>query len=375
MKKIYNSRPFFPKEDIDILRDEFAKILDTGVLAFGPYIEQFEKEFADYIGVEEAVAVSTGTSALEIALRYHNLENKEVIVPTNSFPASANSVIFAGGTPKLVDINKDTLCTDLTQIKSKVSSKTAGVMLVHVAGMMIPDLKEIVDFCHENNLFLIEDSANAHGSILDNKKAGSFGTAGCFSFYATKTLATGEGGMITTNNSELANYARIIRNHGKEGQLHSHLGNNWRINEINALLGIFQLSRLEDFVQERNRIAQKYYARLKDSEYLSTIFVPKNIRHSYWKYPVIFNFSPPENFREMFMEKYQIPLSKIWYPPIHLQPFYSKNFGYSVGDLPVSEKILAREFCLPMYVGIDDEQINYIVEMLMKEFEAIGKDY
>ena len=204
--KITNAKPFFPNEDIDSILNDIKDSLRTGVLTFGPNVEKLEREFADYVGVKHAIAVNSGTSALEIALRYFELNGGEVIVPTNSFVASANAVIFAGGKPVLADIKKETLCIDPNEIRKKISANTKGVMVVHLAGLIPPEMKEIQEICKENNLFLIEDAAHAPGASIDNKKAGNLGDVGCFSFFPTKPMTTGEGGIITTNDVKLAEF-------------------------------------------------------------------------------------------------------------------------------------------------------------------------
>ncbi len=364
MKKIPNSKPFFSDEDIESILQDISEALKKGILAFGPHIEAFELEFANYIGVKHAITVSSGTSALEICLRFFNIQNKEVIVPTNSFPASANSVIFAGGKPCLVDINKETLCIEPKEIFQNINSNTIGVMLVHVAGLVTPEINEIITICKEKGLFVIEDAANAHGSMIDNKMAGSLGDAGCFSFYATKNLATGEGGMITTNNDDLAEFAKSVRNHGRRGILHTDLGNNWRINELNAILGRYQLNSLESFISARNSIADRYSKKLESMRGIKLLKVPKNIRHSYWKYPLIVDH--PFD-RESFKKNYNIDLSRIWNPPIHLQPYYRNKYGYKEGDLPVSEDVLPRQICLPIFVGLEKVNIDYVVSSLENE--------
>ena len=169
---IRNAGPFFNDKDIEEILNDIKNSLKSGMLTMGQNIEQFENQFAKYIGVKHAIAVNSGTSALEIALRYFDVENKEVIVPTNSFVASANAVIFAGGKPILCDTKDETLCIDPDDFRKKITPKTKGVIVVHLAGLIPPQMKELKEICSENNLFLIEDAAHAPGASLDNKKAG-----------------------------------------------------------------------------------------------------------------------------------------------------------------------------------------------------------
>jgi dTDP-4-amino-4,6-dideoxygalactose transaminase len=367
--KITNAKPFFPQDDIPLILDEIKKSLEAGILTFGPNVSRLEKEFAEYAGVKNAIAVNSGTSALEIALRYYDLKGGEVIVPTNSFVASANAVILAGGKPVFVDIKQETLCLDPDDVKKKITSKTKGIMVVHLAGLIPPEINEIKEICEEKNLFLIEDAAHAHGSSLNDKHAGSFGDVGCFSFFPTKPMTTGEGGIITTNNEEIAEFAKIVRHHGKEGNEHTKIGYNWRMSEINAILGVYQLNRLDEFVRARNRIASRYVEELDSMKELSLIPVPENAIHSFWKYPVLLNSIKAPELEVRFREKYEIALGTIYYPPIHLQPYYIQEFGNKPGMLPVSEDVLLRETCLPIFVDMTDEMVDSVIMAIKKELK------
>jgi len=361
------ARPFFNEEDLDDILNDIRDCLKSGILTLGSNIEKFENSFAKYVGIKYAITLNSGTSALEVALRYFDVKNKEVIVPTNSFVACSNAVIFAGGIPVLCDIKAETLCIDPNDLRKRITPKTKGIIVVHLAGLIPPQMNELQEICNENNLFLIEDAAHAHGSMIDNKKAGSLGDAACFSFFPTKPMTTGEGGMITTNDSNLADFAKIFRNHGKEGSVHTRIGNNLRMSEIHAILGIYQLKRLDEYLMRRNKIAKKYSEGLEKVNGLNPISVPSNIIHSYWKYPIILNMDMQVSTLEKTLKnKYNIATGTLYNPPIHLQPFYRQHFGYKEGMLPVSEKILRQETCLPMFVGLTDNEIDYVIDSLKK---------
>lgn len=365
---IPSAKPFFGNEDIQGVLKDIEDTLKTGILTLGPNVERFEVLFAEYIGVKHAIAVNSGTSALEIALRYFDVKDREVIVPTNSFVASANTVIFAGGRPVLADIKPDTLCIDPDDARQRITSKIKGIMVVHLAGLICPQMKELKGICRSYGLFLIEDAAQAHGATIDGNKAGSLGDAGCFSFFPTKPMTTGEGGIITTNDDKLARFARSVRNHGKEGDLHVQLGYNWRMSEVNAILGIYQLKRLEEYIERRNEVARKYTDRLARIGGITPIPVPSNFRHSYYKYPIILPKSVDvAKLGKALEEKYGIATGALYNPPIHLQPLYRQLFGYKEGMLPVAEDVLTRELCLPLFVGLGDEEIDYIVNSVEKE--------
>jgi len=366
--EVRNAGPNIPEEDIKDILNDINESLKTGMLTLGPNVEKFENQFAQYIGVKHAIAVNSGTSALEAALRFFDVKDSEIIVSTNSFVASANVVIFAGGKPVLCDIKAETLCMDPDDLRKKIASKTKGIILVHFVGLIPPEIKEIQDICKENDLFLIEDAAHAHGASIDNNKAGSLADVGCFSFFPTKPMTTGEGGMITTNNENLANFAKSVRHHGIEGTLHTRIGYNWRMSELNAILGIYQLKRLDGFINKRNQIAKKYAEELKNIQNINLISVPSNIVHSYWKYPILLNdIIDVSLLQKTLKDKYGIAAPSVYYPPIHLEPFYKERFGYKEGVLPISEKILKKEICLPMYVGLTDNEIEYVIDALKKE--------
>ena len=359
---IRSAFPFFDNSSIQGILKETEQTLRSGVLTDGPNAADFEKKFAQYCGAKHAVAVNSGTAALEISLRYFRLKGREVIVPTNTFVATPNSVIFAGGKPVFADIKEDTLCIDMKDVKKKLSPNTAGIIVVHIAGLPCPQMNELSELCGDNNLFLLEDSAHAHGAMIDGKMAGTMGDAGCFSFYPTKVMTSGEGGMITTNNDSLAGEARCMRTHGQNANRQMiTLGHNWRLNEVAAIIGKHQLEKLEEFILKRNMVAKSYEEQLKNVNGLSLFPKANNVRHSYYKYPVRLNKEvDPVRVAVTLKEEYGIETGNIYYPPCHLHPFYMNNFGTKPGDLPVSESVLKSTLCLPMHAGITEEDTTYV---------------
>jgi len=340
--------------------------LRSGVLTDGPNVKAFEEEFANYVGAKHAIAVNSGTSALEIALRYYKLKGREVIVPTNTFVATPNSVIFAGGKPVFADIREDTLCIDPEDVEKKISSKTAGIIVVHIAGLPCPQIRALHELCEDNDLFLLEDAAHAHGATFDGKKAGSLGDAGCFSFYPTKVMTTGEGGIITTDDKELTEAALCMRTHGQDSNRRMvMLGHNWRMGEIAAIMGRHQLSNLEAFVRKRTEVARQYEQLLADIKEIALFKTPPNIRHSYYKYPLrVKDHIDVEELASTLKNEYGVETGNIYYPPCHLHPFYMKSFGTKMGDLPISESILKRVVCLPMHAGLGKEDAEYVSNAL-----------
>jgi perosamine synthetase len=374
---ITSAKPFFREEDIKDISSEVSLILKSGRLILGPYTKRLEEIFAEYIGVKYAIAVSSCTAALQIALSFFDIKEKEVIVPTNTFLATSNAVIYSGGIPVLVDIHPDSLCLDPIDFQRRITPKTKGVIVVHVGGLPCPDIDAIRLICNERGLFLLEDVAHAHGGIIDGRKAGSLGNAGCFSFYPTKVMTTCTGGMITTDDDRLAEYAISLRHHGIGSGLTDivNLGNDWLMDEISALLGIYQLKALESNIARRIAIATKYAEGLDNFGGIRLFKVPSNIRHSYYKYPVLL---PSYVEKKVFVEKMEyefgIDIGSIYDPPCHLQPIYKKLFGFYDGMFPVADQVLKKICCLPMFVQITDEEIEHVLESFKSLLHVFQKE-
>jgi perosamine synthetase len=371
--KIPSTKPDFNQQDIISITSEISSILKSGRLILGPYTQKFEEQFQKYCGVKHAIAVSSCTAALEITLRYFNVKDKEVIVPTNTFIASSNAVIYSGGTPILIDIKPETLCLDPNALYKKVTEKTKGVIVVHLAGLPCPDTEKIRMFCREKGLFMIEDVAHAHGGLINDRKTGSFGDAGCFSFYPTKVMTTCTGGMVTTDDDNLADYAISLRHHGVSKDVSAgndikfitNLGNNWLMDEISALLGIYQLKVLESNIIKRNAIAQEYEKVLGKMKGVEIYKVPTQIRHSYYKYPILLDTDiDRQKFVNNMQEKFGIIIGSVYNPPCHLQPVYQRLFGFSRGMFPVAEDRCERTCCLPMYPQMTHEETIFVLESL-----------
>jgi perosamine synthetase len=364
VKRIQSASPCFDDKSVSGILRDIESALRSGVLTGGPNVKEFEDRFAAYVKAKHAVATSSGTSNLEICLRYFKLKGREVIVPTNTFVATPNSVIFAGGKPVFADMRQDTLCIDPEDVKRKITSRTAGVIVVHIAGLVCPQIKELSELCEDHHLFLLEDAAHAHGAMFDGKMAGTLSDAGCFSFYPTKVMTTGEGGMITTDDSGLAEAARCMRNHGQSAErLMVMLGHNWRMSEIAAIVGKYQLKNLEGFVRRRNEVARYYDKALGKMADVSLFKTPANIRHSYYKYPVrLADGVDEEKLARILKEEYNVETGNVYYPPCHLQPFYKENFGTREGDFPVSERVLRKVLCLPIHSGLTQENVRYVIE-------------
>jgi perosamine synthetase len=367
--KIPPTKPYFPQEDVQIIQNEVKTILQSGMLTLGDSTKRFELAFAKLCEVPYALAVSSGTSALELALRVIGLKNgEEVLVPTNTFTSTAAAVMFARGKPVFTDVNTRSLCVDAENIQRYLSAKTKGVMVVHIGGLVCPDVKAIKEICEDHNLFLIEDAAHAQGSTIDKQPAGSIGDAGCFSFYPTKVITAGEGGMITTTRKDLANKASILRDQGKENFSSNtiiELGYNWRMDEISAAIGLTQLKRLPEFIKRRNEIAHHYDESLLKMSGTKPLRTPSNIVNNYYKYITFLSPEiPRDNFKQKLRERGVRCGGEVYWPPLHMQPVYQRLLKVKEGDFPVAEDVCKRMVCLPMYSQMTLTEAEYVVEQI-----------
>ena len=359
--KVPQAKPCIPEEDVAALLEDFAQILRGGRLTMGPYLERFEQEFAACVGAEHAVGMSSGTAPLEVALRHWGVAGGDVLVPTNTFIASANAALLAGGRPVLCDIDPQTLSSGLPQIEERLTARAVAVVVVHIAGLIAPDIEAIRSFCRARGLFLLEDAAHAHGASADGQLAGSLGHAAGFSFFPTKPMTTGEGGMLTTDDEQLAAFARSFRTHGMaaEGRSLVRLGSNYRLPELSAALGLRQLARLDEFVAERNRLAARYRHELTRLG-LAHILLPEfaDRVHAYYKFPVCLPLGWDRGrVAAALRDRYGIEAGSAYWPPCHLEPFYQRELGYRQGDFPVAEAVLKRIVALPMFYGLCDEEV------------------
>ncbi|KYK22478.1 hypothetical protein AYK24_02060 [Thermoplasmatales archaeon SG8-52-4] len=364
MNVIPPASPVFNKE----MEEAAINALRNERYILGESVDKFEEEFARYVGTDYAVSVSSGTNALHLALLAANLNvGGEVITPASSYIATANSVLHANGTPIFCDINDEYLI-DTTKISGKISKRSRGIMPVHLYGHPV-DLDEINGIAEKNNLFVIEDCAQSHGTIYKGKMTGTFSDAGCFSFYATKNMTVcGDGGMITTNDENIADKIKLLRNHGQfPKDVHTLIGYTARLNTVNAAIGRVQLKHLPKWVEERRRVAKKYIEFLSD---VKEIVLPPG--DSKDKKPSFHLFEIKTKKRDElinFLKDNKI-ICLIHYPtPIPYQPIYKKLFGYNEGTFPRSEELSAQAMDLPMFPELKDDQIKYISEKIHEFFD------
>ena len=366
--KIPAAKIYFPEEDRKELLNQIDEILESGQLTLGKYTKEFEERFAAYVGTKYAIAVNSGTSALEIPWRALDVKGHSVIVPTNTFFATPASVIHAGGQVIFADVTEN-LCIDPESVRENIREDTKGVIVVHIGGIVAPQIKEVKEICEDHDLFLIEDAAHAQGSTLDGKKAGSFGDAAAFSFYPTKVMTSGEGGMITTDDKKIYERALVFRDQGKAGfygNVHTEMGYNWRMSEIHAAIGLSQFARLEEFISDRRRVAKIYDKELRGINGVTPITIPSNVKSNYYKYVALLeDGSDRVNVKKQLKEKYDVGLSgEVYELPCHLQPIFKDLCGFKEGEFPVAEDVCKKQICLPVFATMTEEQAKYVVDSL-----------
>ncbi len=364
--KIPGAKPYCP--DIPEVLAEVETVLRSGRLILGPFTERLEKAFAEYIGVKYAIAVATCSAALEIVMQYAGVKGGEVIVPANTFVACANTVLYAGATPIFAETEKENFCLSLPDAIRKITPKTKAVMVVHLAGLPMPQIAKLRALCSERGLFLIEDCSHAHGATIDGQKVGSIGDAGCFSLFATKVITSGVGGIITTNNDDLMRFARSVRHQGEGGSVENivNLGNDWLMDEMRAVLAFHQFKNLEEIVAERNVIAGKYAARITRMPHVRSSAVPQNVRHSYYKFLAIVDEKVDKGKLVQDMKAAGVEMNTLYAKTIYQHPVY-RDMGFVENQCPATEEQMKHQIALPLYSRMSDEEIGYLMDTLEAE--------
>ena len=347
------------------LRSAFERVYTRSWYIGGIEDENFEKDFAQFCNVKYCVGTGNGLDALMLSLKALGVgSGDEVIVPSNTFIATALAVTYVGATSVFVEPNINTFNIDVNKIEEKITSKTKAIMPVHLYGQPC-DMDKIMDIAKKHNLYVVEDSAQAHGALYKGKRVGSFGDAAGFSFYPGKNLgALGDAGAVVTNNNELAEKIRAFGNYGSDYKYHHiYKGNNSRLDEMQAAFLSIKLSCLDRMNEERRKIAKKYLDR---------------IDNPLVKLPVVEEFAQPvwhifavrcdkRNEFEKYLCDNGIGTNKHYPIPMHLQECY-KDLGYQQGDFPIAEEISKTELSLPMFYGMSDEQVEYVITKI-NEFE------
>ncbi len=381
MRKIPALRLSYSKEEKNDITKGVNEILNSGFLTMGEKVTQFERLFAEFVGVKYAVAVNSGTSALEIPLRALNVEGKSIIIPTNTFMATPLAALHAGAKVIFADVSRESLSIDPKEIEKNIIDGTVGVIIVHIGGIISPEWNKIKKICESNGLFILEDAAHAHGATIDGQMAGSLGTAGSFSFYPTKIVNTAEGGMITTDDEDIYKLSLILREHGKTDpdlDIHSELGYNWRFSEFHALLGLQQMKKLPWMLSERRRLASIYDELIKEVHDVIAIELSDNIESSYYKYLLFLNtLYDPTVVKNKMRDQFGITLpSEVYANPCHSQPLFLKYPELVLNapgkQFPGAKYVSKHQICLPLYPGLTDDELMYVVDSLKSVLESLN---
>lgn len=383
MKKIKVAQPFVGEKEIQAVR----RVLLSGRYVSGPQVEKLEKKFADYLGVKHVVMVNSGTAALHIAQAVLGIgPGDEVIVPPLTFFSTISAVLYQNAIPIFADIDIESFCIDPKDIKKEITKKTKALIPVHLFGNSA-EMSEILKIAKKHKLWVIEDAAQAHGTEYKGKKVGSIGDIGCFSFFATKHMTTGEGGALVTNNRKWADLARMIRSHGMtDRDHHARLGYNYRMNEIAGAIGIEQLKKLDKLNKKRIKNSLYLIKKLKKKNipWLKTPQLKEHIKHTFFWCPILINeeklgFSTKELIKKLIKKgietrhRYQEPLykqkvltEKSPYPkncPFDCK-YHSKKIDYKKVYLKNAEKIAGKLIGLPNHPGLEKKQLNYIIKTI-----------
>jgi perosamine synthetase len=356
------AKPLIGQEEIRGVID----VLQSGTIAEGPRVKQFEEAFASYIGTKHAVAVNSGTAALHVALLARDIgPGDEVIVPPFTFIATANAVLFAGAKPVFADVEPDTFNIDPAEIEKKITRRTRAIIPVDLYGRPAR-MDEIMAIAKKHRLSVIEDACQAHGASLGDRKCGSF-DVGCFSFYPTKNMTTSEGGIITTNDAMVAERARMIRSHGsKVRYYHEILGYNLRMTDISAAIGLAQLKHIDHYDNARIANAMRLNERLNGTKGIITPTVPDGCRHVFHQYTI--RVTPEFGMtRDQLVKKLADAGigSAVYYPvPIHQQTYY-RSLGYD-DRMPVSEMLSKEVISLPVHPSVTPEEIDVIADTIRR---------
>lgn len=372
--------PFYldlTEREIEDIQRAMGEILRSGVLILGKYTKEFEAEFARYVGTKYAVALNTCTSALEVLLTIKRVRGKRVAVPTNTNFATVAAILRAGGMPVFMDMTKEYFVPNLDILKRTVEKNPdiAGVVWVHIGGVISPDFPQVVEFCRSRGLFLLEDCAHAHGSALGGVKAGNFGDGGAFSFFPTKVMTTMEGGMITTNSKEEADLARSLRNQGKRdgdyGGLHYDLGSSWRMTEISAYMGLVMLNKLDAMVAKRQRAVDLLLPTIKDLG-LAYVDTSHMDQASHYKFIVVFKGGESlESLKQKFQAEGVLLGGGVYEVPCHRQPVF-RDIPFDPEDVRTAEEYCPRHICPPITSGLRDEDVDKIATAMKRVFGEVA---
>ena len=363
------NQPSMGKEEIEAV----VEVLKSGILSEksgrGPRVLQFEKEFAKFVGAKHAIAVSSGTAALHSTLLAAGVQQgDEVVIPSFTFSATAGAVVLAGGRPGFADIDADTYCVTRETIEAALTRGTKAIMPVHMYGLCA-DMDSIMELAHNRGIVVIEDAAQAHGAEYNGRRIGSIGDATCFSFYPGKNMTTGEGGMVTTNDDDLAEQIRMIRTHGEERPYWvSRQGHNYRMPEISAAIGAAQLKRLPGFLQERRKNAEYLIEKLGVLGKLVMPKEPAGLKHAWYLFTARLRGANAGK-RNKLVEKLRsrnIGASVYYESPVHMLPYYRDLQSPRRSALPETERACRQVFSLPVHPQLRQTELQYVADTVKR---------
>jgi len=359
-----------PLLDEQVLANVQEAVRTGWISSEGRFIAEFERRWAEYCGVAQGIAVCNGTVALELAMAALALPaGSEVILPSFTIISCAAAVLRAGCLPVLVDCEPDTWCLNVAKVRRKITSKTRAIMPVHIYGHMA-DMDPLMELGNEFGLAIVEDAAEAHGAEYHHRRAGGIGTMGCFSFYANKIVTTGEGGMIVTNDAKLAERARSLRNlafRRDQRFLHSELGYNFRMTNLQAAIGLAQVERIDDHLQRKRRMAALYRERLSGINGIELPVERPNVKNVYWMYGIVLDDSVAMDAAALSARLKQEGVdTRPFFLGMHEQPVL-RELGLFAGEsYPVTERIARRGLYLPSGLGLEAAQIDQVCSAVKK---------
>jgi perosamine synthetase len=368
------ARVVFREEDRAEIAAAIMDILASGALTLGPYTKRFEAAFGAAHSAPHAVATSSGTAALDIILRTAGVARRDVIVPANTFFATAAAVLQAGGRPVFADIDAATFALSRATVEAALTPATAAVVLVHIGGLITPGVDEIRRLCDDLGVPLIEDAAHAHGSSYGGRFAGSFSLAAAFSFYPTKVVTSGEGGMVLTGSDHVRDEALIYRDQGKgafTANHHVRLGSAMRMSELHAVTGLVHLRRMNAAIARRRSVAARYTADLQVAGGPQPLAEPAGCRSNFYKYIAVL---PPgldrAIFKQELAERHGVRLSgEVYDVPLHKQPVFA---DYATGPLPVAEDMCTRHVCLPVHSDMRDDEADHVLSAVSRAYSSFA---
>ena len=368
-------RQYIDKSDIEAV----VEVLQSDWLTTGPKVKEFEESVAEYVGVKSAVAVSSGTAALHSAMYAIGIgPGDEVLIPSMTFAATANCVVFQGGVPVFVDVEADTLLIDPEEVERKVTDRTKAIIAVDYAGQPC-DYDRLQEIADRRNLAIVTDGCHSLGAEYNGRKVGGVADMTAFSFHPVKHITTGEGGMVTTDNPEYEKRLRIFRNHGMTSDFRQReeqgtwyyeivdLGYNYRITDFQCALGLSQLQKLPDFLKRRKDLSEQYEEAFSSVQEINPLDVKHNVNHAYHLYVIRVDFESLGCERtDIFQRLREKGIGvNVHYIPLHLHSFYQKRFGSGRGLCPVAEEAYESIMSIPIHPGMNNEDSNEVITVLL----------